>query len=201
MRRRTAAFSALLSVLLLASLITSASAKVARTPYSAFNFPAGWPQTGTECPGTPVSTPIIVCQVGGGSIDQLPNGRWIIRDLETLSIIYATSDGELSGYQLAKLNANLDAMANGPTTGTWTNYTAAGQETFAGTISGKFVTLDGNVRLSGHFMGLGAGKYAGLHITGDFFPEDQYIEVDGQEVAIGNVIGELKEPGVPAQGG
>ena len=184
MRRRRAGVSVLLSVLLLMLLVPSASAKVERTDYSAFQFPAGWPMTGTTCPAPATSsTPFPACVVEQGTVTRPGHGRWTIRDMGTLTIVWSTSDPTgLSGYQIATLNANLDASGNGPAWGTFTTYKSPTEPLFSGTYNGKFE----DARLGGHFVGKGLGAYAGQHISGDL------LRVD---TPMGNVIGEIKQTG------
>jgi hypothetical protein len=179
MHRRSAALSILLSVLLLGSLASSATASVVRTDYTAFNFPAGFPNTGTTCPGQWISTPIIACAVGGGSIEQMDNGRWVIRDLETMAVVISTSDPGLSGFQLATLSANLNASGNGPARATWSGFSPTSELRFTGTVVGKFEAM----RLDAHVVGLGVGPFAGMHLNAQFLPAD---------TPVGNVVGVLK---------
>ncbi len=178
MHGRRVALSVLLSIFLLGSFASPAAASVTRTDYSAFNFPAGWPGTGTSCPGIWISTPIVSCVVGGGSIERVDGGRWVIRDLETMTYVMATSDPSLSGYMLSTLSANLDASGSGPARATWSDYSFAGELRTIGTTVGKFQAQ----RLDGHTVGHGVGAYAGIHLRADFLPYD---------TTMGNVIGEL----------
>jgi hypothetical protein len=182
MRRRRAGVSVLLSALLLMLLVPSASAGAVRTDYSAFQFPAGWPDTGTTCPGTYITTPFAACVIEQGTVTRPGHGRWTIRDMVNLMIVVSTRDPGLSGYQISTLNANLDASGNGPAWGTFASYTFANVPLFSGTVNGKFE----NARLGAHFIGLGLGAHEGLHLTGDF------LRVD---TAMGNVIGEIKHTG------
>jgi hypothetical protein len=182
MRRRRTRVSVLLSVLLLVLVVPTASAGVVRTDYSAAHFPAGWPMTGTTCPGTYITTPFPACVLEQGSVARPDHGRWTIRGMVNLMIVLSTSDPGLSGYQIVTQNANLDASGNGPAWGTFTAYTIAGEETFSGTFNGKFE----NARLGAHFVGLGLGAREGVHLTGDFLRFD---------TALGNVIGEIKQTG------
>jgi hypothetical protein len=184
MRRRRAGISVLLSALVLVLVVPSASAKVERTDYSAFQFPAGWPTTGTTCPGTPVITPFPACVVEPGTVTRPDDGRWTIRDMGTRIIVWSTSDPTgLSGYQIATLNANLDASGDGPAWGTFTTYKSPTEPLFSGTYNGTFE----NARLGGHFVGKGLGAYAGQHISGDL------LRVD---TPMGNVIGKIKQTGL-----
>jgi hypothetical protein len=185
MRRRRTRVSVLLSVLLLVLVVPTASAKVVRTDYSAFQFPAGWPGTVPPypaCPGTYVSTPFPVCVIEQGTVTHPDGGRWTIRDMVNLEIVVSTSDPGRSGYQIATLNANLNASGTGPAWGTFTIYTFANEPAFSGTWNGTFE----NARLGGHYVGRGLGTNAGLHITGD------HLMVD---TPVGNVIGVIKQTG------
>ena len=192
MRRRRTRVSVLLSALLLVLLVPSASAKVERTDYSAFQFPMGFPGTVGPpfyypvCPGTYVSPPILpfpACVTEQGTVTHPGDGRWKIRDMGTLDGVLPTSDPGLAGYQVSTLNANLDASGNGPAWGTFATYTFAKEPLFSGTFNGKFE----NARLGGHFVGKGLGAYTGQHLTGDILMAD---------AAVGNVIGEIKQTGL-----
>jgi hypothetical protein len=186
MRRRRTRVSVLLSVLLLVLVVPTASAGVVRTDYSGFQFPMGWPGTDLlgypDCPGTYVTTPFPACVIEQGTVRHPDGGRWTIRGMETLDGVMPTSDPGLAGYQIATLNANLDASGNGPAWGTFTTYTFAGEPVFSGTWSGTFE----NARMAGHFVAKGLGAFAGLHFTGD------HLMVD---TPVGNVIGEIKQTG------
>ena len=191
MRRYRPQIAVLLSVLLLVLLVPSASAKVERTDYSAFQFPMGFPGTVGPpfyypvCPGTYVTPPILpfpACVTEQGTVTHPGDGRWKIRDMGTRDGVMPTKGG-LPGYQVATLNANLDASGNGPAWGTFTTYTFANEPLFSGTFNGTFE----NARLGGHFVGKGLGANAGLHITGDILTADIPL--------IGNVIGEIKQTG------
>jgi hypothetical protein len=182
MRRRRAGISVLLSVLLLVLVVPSASAKVVRTDYSAFQFPAGWPMTGTTCLGTYVTTPFPACVIEQGSVKHPGHGRWTIRGMVSLTIVWSTSDPGLSGYQIATLNANLDTSGNGPAWGTFTTYTVANEPLYSGTYNGKFESA----RLGGHFVAKGLGAHADLHMAGDLLTADTLM---------GNVIGEIRQTG------
>jgi hypothetical protein len=187
MRRRRARVSVLLSVLLLVLVVPTASAKVERTAYSAFQFPAGWPGSGTTCPGTYITTPFAACVIEPqGTVVRPDHGRWTIRDMVSLMIVFSTSDPAISGYQITTLNANLDASGNGPAWGTFDAFTLADEPTFSGVYNGKFGDTPDGVRLGAHSVGLGLGTYAGLHFTSDFLMQD---------TALGNVIGEIKQTG------
>lgn len=182
MHRRHAAVSALLSLVLLASIVPSAAAHVVRTDYSSFTFPAGWPNSGTTCPYTWIATPITTCAVSLGTMERVGQDRWVVRDLVTFAYQIVTSDPSLSGYQFATLNANLDATGNGPAQATWQSYLFTNEPTLTGTWTGKFE--DGY--LNAHFVGHGTGDYAGWHLTGDVLPYDTLV---------GNTIGEFKQTG------
>jgi hypothetical protein len=182
MRRRRAQISALLSVLLLALLVPTASAGVVRSDYTAFMFPAGWPNSGFACPGTFITDPIPACVLDPGTIRHPGPGRTTIRGMATMSIVLSTSDPSDSGYQLATLNANLDAADEGPAWGTYTSYTFANVALYSGTYNGKFE----NARLGGHFVGRGVGAQVGFHMTGDLLFVD---------AATGNVRGVVKQTG------
>jgi len=198
MRRRRTRVSVLLSVLLLVLLVPSASAKVERTAYTAFQFPMGFPGTVESFPfypdcddlgGTYQETPFPACVIEPGTVERPDHGRWTIRDMETLDGVLPTSDLSLAGYQKGTLNANLDASGNGPAWGTYTTFKWGEKDpVFSGTWNGKFE----NARLGGHFVGKGLGAYAGLHLTGDILTEDAE---DGDGNVIGNVIGEIKQTG------
>ena len=175
MRRRRTRISVLLSVLLLVLVVPTASAGVERTDYSAFQFPMGWPGTVGPTSAIPTApartspTPFPACVDRRQAPSRTPgDGRWTIRDMVTLDGVLPTSDLGLAGYQIATLNANLDASGNGPAWGTFTTYTLreASPARFSGTCNGKFE----NARLGGHFVGKGLGAHAGLHITGDLPP-------------------------------
>jgi hypothetical protein len=98
------------------------------------------------------------------------DGRSTIRDMVMLDGVAPTSLSHLglAGYQIATLNANLDASGNGPAWGTFTTYAFASGPTFSGTWNAKFE----NARLGGHFVGKGLGAYAGQHLTGDILMVD-----------------------------
>ena len=183
MRRRPTRISVLLSVLLLVLVVPTASAKLERTNYSAFHFPAGWPMTGTTCPGMYVTTPFPACVIDEGTVANPGDGRSTIRDMVILVIRASTSDLGLSGYQFSTLNANLDASGNGPAWGTFISFTSPTEPTFSGTFHGKFE----DARLGGHFVAKGLGAYAGQHMSGE------QLRVD---TLMGNVIGEIKQTGL-----
>jgi hypothetical protein len=182
MRRRRTRVSVLLSVLLLVLVVPTASAKVERTDYSAFHFPAGWPGTGTACPGMYITTPFPACVIEPGTVTHPGDGRSTIRDMALLVIRMSTGDPALSGYQITTLNANLDASGDGPAWGTFTTFKSPTEPTHSGTFTGTFE----NARLGGHFVAKGLGAYEGQHMTGDL------LRVD---TALGNVIGEIKQTG------
>ena len=104
--------------------------------------------------------------------------------MKTLDGVFPTQVGLPGGYQIATLNANLDASGNGPAWGTFTTFKWGEKDpVFSGTWNGKFE----NARLGGHFVARGLGAYAGQHLTGDILTYD--IEL------VGNVIGEIKKTG------
>ena len=187
MRRPRAGVSVLLSVLLLVLLVPSASAGVVRTDYSAFQFPMGYPGTDLlgypPCPYTYATDPFPACVKEPGTVMRPGDGRWTIRGMVTLDGVFPTSHPGLAGYQIATLNANLDASGNGPAWGTFTTYAFADGPTFSGTFRGKFE----NARLGGHFVARGLGAFAGQHLTGDILTADV--------PNVGNVIGEIKQTG------
>jgi hypothetical protein len=181
MRRRRVGILVLLPALLFVLTAPSASASVVRTPYSAFVFPAGWPTSGTTCPGLWITSPVQTCVVAPGTINQPDHGRWTIRDMATFSIVLSTS-AHPSGYQLNTMSANLDAAGNGPAWGTFTSYTFGDEPLFSGTWQGTFESS----HLGGTFVGRGLGANIGLHITGDILVAD---------TALGNEIGVITQTG------
>ncbi len=194
MRRRTAAFSALLSVLLLVLTIPAASAGPARTEFAGFVFPAGMFDsvvglpTGTSCTamkGTYVATSPPACVLDPGTTKELGDGRTLIRNEVFLdqSLAWHTAAEALgylgsgtptpdelrrTGYNVETFNANFDATFSGTAWGSWAFYQVypGGDPIFTGTFTGSFDNGKGTLRA----IGIGVGEYKGEHVWMDVFP-------------------------------
>ena len=197
MRRRPAAISALLTVLLLTLTVPAASAGALRTDFVGFIFPAGYVGTGTSCPYTWVAQPLPACIVDPGTTTMLDGNRALIRDEVFFDIAYAyhttneavntptqPTEPRRTGYHIETFNANLDATFSGPAWGSWKFYSFFDELMFQGTFTGRF--SGGQASLHGN--GVGVGEYAGQHVWFDVLP-DQYVNVSGMFLEPGSVAG------------
>ena len=197
MRRRPAAISALLSVLLLALTVPTAAAGAARTDFVGFVFPAGYLDAGASCPYTWVAQPLPSCIVDFGTTTMLGGNRALIRNEVFFDLAYGyhtadeattnptqPTEPRRTGYHVETFNANLDATFSGPAWGSWEFYNFANELMFRGTFTGQFA--DGAATLHGN--GLGVGDYAGQHVWFDVLP-NTYVNVSGMFLEPGSGAG------------
>jgi hypothetical protein len=177
MRRRGVRLSVVLAVLLLAMAVPSASAGAARTDFVGFVFPAGYPGTGTSCPGTYVETPLPGCILDPGTTTSLGGGRTLIRNKLVMDISYAwrsladisgglPNEPRRTGYVVEYFNANLDASLSGPVWGSWEFYSFGNELMFTGHFSGRLD--EGQFTTRGN--GIGVGDFMTQHVWQDVVP-------------------------------
>ena len=187
MRRRGVRLSVVLAVLLLAMAVPSAAAGATRTDFVGFVFPAGYPETGTSCPGTYVEAPLPSCTLDPGTTTSLGGGRTLIRNKLVMDISYAwhsladivnypltPNEPRRTGYVHEYINANLDASLSGPVWGSWEFYSFDGKLMFTGHFSGR---LDkGQFTTRGN--GIGVDAFKNQHVWADVVPG--YVNMSGQ---------------------
>ncbi len=161
------------------------SHRAERTSFYGMYFPAGMPDTGTECPGVWVDPAF--CIVEKGSWTELPNGRLQIRDMTVFELAFAwRSDGVVeprkTGYDMVVANANLDGSLTGPTWGTWKLYSFDDELLFTGRFVGRF--KDGIPAV--FFFGKGTGEYEGQRMRG-------YVNREMNDDGF-NMFGRIVEP-------
>jgi len=187
MRRRGVRLSVVLAVMLLAMTVPSASAGATRTDFVGFVFPAGYPDTGTSCPGTYVETPLPSCTLDPGTTTSLGGGRTLIRNKLVMDISYAwhsladyvsyplaPNEPRRTGYTLEYFNANLDASLSGPVWGSWEFYSFGGELMFTGHFSGRLDEGQFTTRGSG----IGVDEFMNQHVWADVVPG--YVNMSGQ---------------------
>ena len=177
MRRRGVTLSVVLAALLLAMTVPDASAGATRTDFVGFVFPAGYPGTGTSCPGTYVSAPLPTCILDPGTTASLGGGQTLIRNKLVMDISYAwhtladissglPNEPRRTGYVLEYFNANLDSSLSGPVWGSWEFYSFGQEKMFTGHFSGR---LDqGQFTTRGN--GIGVDDFMTQHVWQDVVP-------------------------------
>jgi hypothetical protein len=179
MRHRRTRVSVLLAVLLLVLVVPTASAGATRTDFVGFVFPAGYPGTGTSCPGIYVEAPLPSCTLDPGTTTSLGGGRTRFSNKLVMDISYAwlsladigtyplaPNEPRRTGYVLELFNANLDASLSGPVWGSWEFYSFTGELMFTGHFSGRLD--EGQFTTRGN--GIGVGDFKTQHVWQDVVP-------------------------------
>jgi hypothetical protein len=148
---------------------------------------AGYPGTGTSCPGDYVAAPLPSCTLDPGTTTTLGGGRTLIRNKLVMDISYAwhsvadiaryplaPNEPRRTGYVLESFNANLDASLSGPVWGSWEFYSFDKKLMFTGHFSGRLdkgqFTTQGN--------GIGVDAFKSQHVWLDVVPG--YVNMSGQ---------------------
>lgn len=178
MRRSRAALVLLLTMLVLAVVVPSASVMaesgsplVERTRFRGLYFPAGMEGTNTECPYHWNDMPPM-CVMDPGSQTVLPDGRIHIRGMELYELAMAyhrdgTPEPRKTGYDLVVADANLDSTFTGPTWGIWNLYSFGANVNspaddvlmFSGVFIGRFKNGIPAVRYYGNGTGIYDGQF------------------------------------------